>query len=196
MGEIGALILAAGGSSRFGEPKQLLQFRGKSLLRRVVEEATVAGCRPVAVVIGAEAAKVRAELVETKELLIENETWQRGIGNSIRAGLRGAVAAYPQTEAMILLSCDQPFVDAKVITGLSTRYAEMKKPIVASSYAGTLGIPALFARAYFDELFLLDDDTGAKQIILNHSGDVAEFPFPQGAIDIDTGDDYEKLLAR
>jgi molybdenum cofactor cytidylyltransferase len=195
MENVAAVVLAAGGSSRLGQPKQLLQFRGQSLLRRVVDAATEAGCWPVVVVIGAERERLKQELAETKELLVENETWERGIGNSIRAGLRTAISAYPKTEAIIVLSCDQPLVDAKTIVALNSKYVETKKPIIASSYAETLGIPALFARSYFDELFVLDDDAGAKQIILNHRGDVVEFPFPEGAIDIDTPADYEKLLS-
>ena len=196
MQNIGAIILAAGSSSRLGEPKQLLQFRGQTLLRRMVDAAVAAQCSPVTVVIGSERNRVARELTETKELLVENETWERGIGNSIRAGLRATLTAYPQTKAIVLLTCDQPLVDAKIIGALKTRYAETAKPIVASAYSDTLGVPALFARKYFDELFVLDDGAGAKQVILKHKDDVTEFPFPEGAIDIDTPDDYEKLIQR
>ena len=196
MQNIGAIILAAGSSSRLGEPKQLLQFRGQTLLRRMVDAAVAAQCSPVTVVIGSERNRVARELTETKELLVENETWERGIGNSIRAGLRATLTAYPQTKAILLLTCDQPLVDGKIIDALKTRYAETAKPIVASAYSDTLGVPALFARKYFDELFVLDDGAGAKQVILKHKDDVTEFPFPEGAIDIDTPDDYEKLIQR
>jgi molybdenum cofactor cytidylyltransferase len=194
MKNIGAIILAAGGSSRLGQSKQLLRFRNQTLLRRTVDAATTGGCSPVTVVIGAERHRILAELTETKEILIENQTWQRGIGNSIRSGLRGLLQAYPNTEAIILLACDQPLVDASVVAGLSAKHVETKKPIVASSYAQTLGVPALFARKYFDELFVLDGDAGAKQVILNHRNDVTEYPFPDGAIDIDSEDDYEQLV--
>jgi molybdenum cofactor cytidylyltransferase len=194
MEKIGAIILAAGGSSRLGQPKQLLRFRNQTLLRRMVDAATTGGCSPVTVVVGAARERVLAELAETKEFLVENETWQRGIGNSIRAGLRGLLGAYPDVEAVILLVCDQPFVDANILSGLRAKNAETKKPIVASRYAQTLGIPALFTRDYFDELFMLDDDTGAKQVILSHRNDVAECLFPEGAIDIDTAADYERLV--
>lgn len=93
-----------------------------------------------------------------------------------------------------MLACDQPLVEADTIIGLMAKRAETKKPIVASRYAETLGIPALFVRAYFDELFALDDDAGAKAVMLTHSHDVAEYSFPEGAIDIDTAADYERLL--
>ncbi len=194
MEKIGAIILAAGGSSRFGRAKQLLRFRGQTFLRRMIDVATAAGCSPVAVVVGADRDHILAELAETREFLIENEMWQRGIGNSIRAGLRGLLGAYPNLDAVILLACDQPLVDAKTIGDLAAIHTETKKPIVASSYAETLGVPALFARAYFDELFVLDEDSGAKQVILNHRKDVAEYAFPEGAIDIDTAADYEQLV--
>jgi molybdenum cofactor cytidylyltransferase len=103
------------------------------------------------------------------------------------------IAVQPDLDAVVLLICDQPLVDAGVIAGLKAKHAETKKPIVASAYAETLGIAALFARAYFNELFLLNDELGAKQVILNHRADVAEYSFPEGAIDIDTAEDYEKL---
>jgi molybdenum cofactor cytidylyltransferase len=196
MQKIGAIILAAGNSSRLGKPKQLLQFHGQTLLRRVLDAATTAQCLPVTVVIGAERNQIARELSETRELLVENKTWERGIGNSIRAGLRATLTAYPKTEAIVLLTCDQPLVDAKIIGGLKARYAETGKPIVASAYSDTLGVPALFARSYFDELFVLDDGAGAKQVIMNHKNDVAQFPFPEGAIDIDTAEDYEQLCSR
>ncbi len=194
MERIGAIVLAAGGSARLGRPKQLLQFRGQTLLRRMIDAAVTANCSPVTVVVGAERDRVLRELAETKEFLVENETWQRGIGSSIRTGLRELLAAYPNTAAVILLVCDQPLVDATVIAGLRAKHSETKKPIVASSYAGTLGIPALFHRSYFDQLFELEDDAGAKQVILNHAKDVAEYAFPGGAIDIDTATDYEQFV--
>jgi molybdenum cofactor cytidylyltransferase len=196
MEKIAALILAAGSSSRLGQAKQLLQFRGESLLRRVVEAATGAGCSPIVVVLGADGERVAAELRETNIVPVEHENWQRGIGSSIRAGLRELLAAHPDLAAIVLLACDQPLVDAKTIVDLKETRAETKKPIVASRYAETLGIPALFARAYFDELFMLDDDAGAKELILTHREDVAEHPFPDGAIDIDTAADYERLVGR
>lgn len=196
MQKIAALILAAGSSSRLGQPKQLLQFRGESLLRRVVGAATGAGCSPIVVVLGAEGERVAAELRETNVVPVEHENWRRGIGSSIRAGLRELLAAHPDLAAVVLLACDQPLVDAKTIVDLKETRAETKKPIVASRYAETLGIPALFARAYFDELLMLDDNAGAKELILTHRENVAEYFFADGAIDIDTAADYERLVGR
>ena len=95
-------------------------------------------------------------------------------------------------EAIVVLVCDQPFVDARAIEGLIELREKTNKPIVASAYSGTLGVPALFDRSCFGELLALSDESGAKSIIMRDREHVAEFPFPQGEIDIDTVADYEK----
>jgi molybdenum cofactor cytidylyltransferase len=185
MRRIGALILAAGGSIRFGEPKQLLNFRGKSLVRRVVEAAAGAKCEPIVVVAG-NASDLVGERVGNCEI-IRNAQWQRGIGSSIKCGverLRGSV------DAVVILACDQPFVTASVVKELIAHDA----PIVASGYAEAVGIPALFASRYFDALASLPDETGAKSVIAAHTSDVAVVPFAEGVIDIDTRADYERAL--
>ena len=96
----------------------------------------------------------------------------------------------------MLLVCDQPFVDAKTIEELIALRAKTEKTIVASSYSDTLGVPALFDRSCFQELLALNDASGAKAIILSNRERVAEFPFPQGKIDIDTVEDLEQLAPR
>ena len=203
--EIAAVILAAGGSSRLGKPKQSIEFRGKSLLRRIVDAAVEAKCSPVVVVIGSETEKTREELAGTGAIAVENKDWQRGIGASIRAGVQGAidnatkegrpaaVSKPPFLEGIVLLTCDQPFVEAQTVRELIALYEKTKQAIVASSYSDTLGIPALFDQSCFAELLALDDDSGAKPIILSKRERVAEFPFPEGKVDIDTVEDLEKL---
>jgi molybdenum cofactor cytidylyltransferase len=164
------------------------------LLGRAITAAQEAGCSPIAVVVGAERERIAPELEGV--FTIENPEWQRGMGSSIRAGLRECLRAFPHLEALILLACDQPFVSRETIIGLKTKREETKKPMVASAYANTLGIPALFHRIYFDELLTLDNEAGAKSFILAHRADVAEFPFAEGAIDIDTAANYQALCRR
>ena len=94
---------------------------------------------------------------------LKTQTRQRGIGNSIRTGLQESLAAYPNLDAVILLTCDQPLVDREIIIGLKTKREETKKPIIAPRYASMLSIPALFGRANFDELLFLDNEAGAKK---------------------------------
>ena len=195
MGKTGALILAAGESSRLGQPKQLIQFRGKSLVRRMVDAARKALCSPTVVVIGSDCEEVERELKAEGAIIVENENWRLGIGTSIRAGVRRLIDKAPTLEAVVLLVCDQPFVDARTIARLITLREKTKRAIVASRYAHTLGVPALFDRSCFQELLALDNATGAKTVILSNRDRVTEFPFPEGKIDIDTLDDYEKLLS-
>jgi molybdenum cofactor cytidylyltransferase len=193
---VGAIILAAGESSRFGQPKQLIQFQGKSLVRRVVDAASEANCSPVIVVTGNGATEVKHELRETNASTVENKRWKAGIGTSIRAGVRYLIDNAPNAEATLLLTCDQPFVDADVLSGLSALHSKTGKPIVASAYADTLGVPVLFDRSMFQELLRLDGDSGAKTIILSNPARVAEFSFPKGNIDVDTVQDFESIARK
>jgi len=189
----GAVILAAGGSSRFGQSKQLLPFRGKTLLRTIINAACEAGCSPVVVVIGSNDEKIHPELAHAKVIEVRNANWQRGIGSSIRSGVQALIDYAPDVAAILLLVCDQPAVNARVIENLIATRETTKKEIVASSYADTVGVPALFDRSLFERLLSLGDEAGAKSIILQNLDRVAQFAFPEGAIDIDTWEDWEKF---
>ena len=210
---IAAVILAAGESSRLGKPKQLIQFRGKTLVRRVVDAASEAGCRPILVVLGTERTShlysdglprvkgrhheielITSELKKTGATIVANSNWKCGIGTSIRTGVQHLLDTAPGVEATVLLTCDQPYVDRAVIDGLITLHRETRKPIVAASYAGTLGVPALFDRGRLPELLRLDDSAGAKSTILSNRDQVAEFPFPDGKVDIDTAEDWQRFV--
>ena len=190
MRNIGAVILAAGGSSRLGQAKQLLTFRGETLIRRVVRAAAQTGCDPIVVVAGEIGDGLRQELGGTRATVVENAEWQRGLGTSIRRGLREIVGP---VDAVVLLTCDQALVDGNVIAQLIAAQEKTGKPIIASSYANTLGVPALFERSYFEALLALPDDSGAKKLIQEQADDVASIAFEDGAVDIDTPEDFERL---
>ena len=195
-GETGSVILAAGGSSRLGQPKQLILFRGKNLLCRVIDAAREGGCSPVVVVIGSDGQRVARELEQRNAISVENKRWQRGIGSSIRTGVQGLIDHAPDIDAIVLLVCDQPAVNEDTIRNLIMLREQTNKSIVASSYANTLGVPALFDRSFFPELRSLPDEAGAKSIILRNRERVAQFEFPEGKIDIDTAEDWEELKSR
>ena len=145
------------------------------------------------VVIGSDSERVTRDLEETTAITIENKGWKRGIGSSVRVGVQGAIDHTPDVNAIVLLVCDQPGVNADTIRNLITLREQTNKDIVASSYANTLGVPALFDRSFFQELRSLADQDGAKSIILRNHEHVAQFKFPEGAVDIDTPEDWEKL---
>jgi len=190
MRNVGAVVLAAGGSSRLGQSKQLLIFRGETLIRRAVGAATEAGCDPVVVVVGQIGEAIRVELQSTSAKIVENQQWQHGPGTSIHCG----VSELPTSvDSVVLLACDQPFVDASIIRKLIDVREKTGKPVVASSYANTLGVPALFRRSKFEALLALPPKAGAKGLIAARPDDVASIAFEDGAIDIDTAEDFERL---
>jgi molybdenum cofactor cytidylyltransferase len=190
---VAAVVLAAGGSTRFGKPKQFALFQGETFIRRIVAAAIEAGCAPVVVVTGEDSAQVTSELTGFRVTIAMNPDCQCGLGSSIVVGIRHAMNLAADLDAVVLLTCDQPFVTVAVVAQLIQLRLTSGKPIIASTYAETIGIPALFDRSCFPDLLRLKGDSGAKGIILARPQDVASFDFPSGEIDIDTTADYEKL---
>ena len=190
---IAAVVLAAGESSRMGRPKQLLRYRGRSLVRRACEAALDAGCRPVVAVLGAHAAEVGKGLAALDVRTVTNEAWEEGMASSIRAGIQVLEQDPDRPEAVILLACDQPRVAAGVIGRLIEAHRKLQKPMVACEYSGTVGVPALFARGMFPELMRLKGEGGAKQILLQNGEQVARVAWPEGAVDVDTPTDLDTI---
>jgi len=184
------IVLAAGGASRMGLPKQLLQYRGKSLLRRAAETALGTHPAEVVAVIGFESDRMKHELDDLPVRLITNQGWQEGIASSIRAG----IAEIPVTvEASLMLLCDQPFVTSDLLLRLITACTD-EKPIAATGYEQTYGVPACFMRSLFAELLDLHGDAGAKRVIHRDQRRVTTVPFPEARVDIDTLEDYRTHL--
>jgi molybdenum cofactor cytidylyltransferase len=192
----GAVILAAGSSSRMGSPKQTLRFQGESLLRRAALAALDAECRPVIVVTGAYAELSRHELdgLDVREAL--NPLWETGMASSIRAGVEDLIRADPDTAAAVFLLCDQPHVNAGVISGLVAAHRATGRPVIASTYGGSFGVPALFSATLFAELTRLEGISGAKEVIKRHASEAHFLPFEGGEVDLDTRDDFARLVAR
>jgi len=191
--KVAAVVLAAGGSTRFGRSKQFALFQGDTYIKRIVAAAIEARCAPVVVVSGEDSAQITSELTRFAVSIAMNPDWQKGLGSSIIVGIRHAMNQDSDLDAALLLTCDQPFVTAAVLTQMIQLRLTSRKPIIASAYAGTLGIPALFDRSCFSDLLRLEGDSGAKKIILARPHDVVSFDFPAGEIDIDTAADYKKL---
>jgi molybdenum cofactor cytidylyltransferase len=194
-GGVGAVILAAGSSSRLGSPKQVLPFRGTSLLRRAALAALGAGCSPVLVVTGAWAELSRRELEGLDVREVFNPRWETGMASSIAAGIEGLLGADPDAAAAVLLLCDQPHVTAGVVSGLVAAHRATPGPVIASAYGGSFGVPALFSRPLFAELARLEGGAGAKQVIQRYASEAQFLPFPGGEVDVDTRDDVSRLIA-
>ena len=190
-----AIILAAGPSSRMGQPKQMLDIRGERLLVKIAQTFLNAGISNVVVVLGSNEQAHREILKDQPVDIVHNPNWKSGMGSSIKTGLQH-LTLDPSVESVILSVCDQPLLSEDIISGLVRESTETGKPIIASEYSGVPGVPALFHRSYFGRLADLPDDQGAKKIIMNNSSDVSVIPFPGGEIDLDTWGDYEKFRSR
>jgi len=191
---VGAVILAAGSSSRMGSPKQTLQYRGKSLLRRAALAALGAGCNPVVVVTGANAELSNRELEGLAVRIVLNTRWETGMASSVRAGVEALVSEDADVDAGVLMLCDQPHVSAEIVSDLIAAHRANTSPVVASTYGGSFGVPALFVVALFAELSALEGRSGAKEVIKRHASEAHFVPFRQGEVDVDTPDDFARLL--
>src|SRR5688572_4387987 len=190
---VGAVILAAGSSSRMGRPKQTLEFQGMSLLRRATLAALDARCRPVVVVTGAHAELSRRELDQLDVREAFNSDWETGMGSSVRTGIEHLTSIDADVAAVVLLLCDQPHVTANVVSSLVAAHHTTGKPLIASAYGESFGVPALFSRMLFAELTQLAGSSGAKEIIKRHAAEAHFLPFPEGGVDVDTPDDFSYL---
>ncbi|SDU12066.1 molybdenum cofactor cytidylyltransferase/nicotine blue oxidoreductase [Verrucomicrobium sp. GAS474] len=187
--KIGLILLAAGGSTRMGCPKQLLAFSGgESFLRHACRIALQTPFRPIVVVLGSEAAKCREQIEDLFVLSVVNEAWQEGMAGSLRLGLDTLLLARPAVEQAMVMLADQPGVSAYSLL----RLADSGSPLglAASSYGDVIGVPALFPRDLFPELRALRGDAGARRVLAAHSGRVTLVPLPEAARDIDTPRDY------
>ncbi len=185
---VAAVILAAGAATRMGRLKQLLPYRGKTLVEHAVEQALSAEFDPVIVVIGAEAESVRAALSARLVLVVENPLWHLGMGSSIAAG----VGALPQAQTVSILLADQPLVESRHLREMQALLNSSDTSAVAAQYNGTLGVPALFKRELFEALRSLDPAAGARALL---RAQAAPFPLPEAAMDIDTPEDFAAISA-
>jgi molybdenum cofactor cytidylyltransferase len=187
----GIIILAAGSSSRLGRPKQNLVYKGKTLLQRAIETAIASVCNPVITVLGANANVIWPTIEHYDINVAQNPDWNEGMASSIRAGMGELLKINPSIQSVILMLCDQPFVDTYVINHLIM--AKSKESIVVSSYGNATGPPVLFDAIYFQDLLTLKGAEGAKKIVQKYPDKVIEILFPHGSIDIDTMEDFELI---
>lgn len=156
-------------------------------MQSAIDEALDSVAREVIVVVGPEAREINND----EAIVVINKEWTEGMASSIRCGLNAITAG---TQQIILMMCDQPFVNAALLDNLIKVHIETGKPIVTSGFAGTFGPPVLFHHTLFPELLELKGDVGARKVVERHAGDVEIISFPKGEVDIDVEEDYVKLI--
>ena len=185
-------MLAAGSSSRLGQPKQLLQYNGSTLLQRAINSAAYVATQ-VFVVLGSNEGLIRRSIKEEQVTVLLNPNWDEGIGSSISYAVRSLINHSHEIESILFLVCDQPYVSKELLLDIKSLHLESGKQITACRYASTLGIPAVFNRSIFEELCNLNGDSGAKSIINRHQDQANFVDFPKGSIDIDLKEDLDYL---
>jgi molybdenum cofactor cytidylyltransferase len=191
--KIGAIILAAGASRRLGRPKQLVSYEGEMLLTRVLRLAREACLAHTVVVLGAEYEAIAAAVDLSDVRVVRNEDWTQGIAGSIHAGLRVLEEVAPDADGALILTCDQPRLSVSHLRELVEKFDEQDgRDIAASEYAGGLGVPAIFPRKMFAELYALSGDKGAR-VLLKEARGVMRVDFPGGEVDVDTPEDLAAL---
>jgi molybdenum cofactor cytidylyltransferase len=185
------IILAAGGSTRLGSPKQLVSLHGENLLQLAIKRASAATGREPLVVLGSDATAMSASIRHLPHLAIVNEHWGDGIASSIRAGINRVP---PGCLAAMLLLADQPQITSDDLTRLARAWENRPKCIAAAYYSSHLGVPAIFPSRLFQELTQLRGDVGARSLLRRNSGTVTHVDMPSAAIDIDTQEDLLELI--
>ncbi len=191
---VAAIVLAAGASRRLGQPKQLLMHGDETMIERAIRMAGEAGAAPIFAVLGAHHELIRAAIRLSSFTAVINSAWEQGISTSILSGLAALEQSAPQTSGALVLACDQPQLSAGHLRAMLEVFSTQAAPaIVASSYAGTLGIPAIFPRKVFADLRALRGDKGARSLLMQPPCHLVALPFPGGEIDIDLPADLAHL---
>ena len=188
----GIIILAAGESTRLGYPKQIAKYKEKTLLQLAIDAANDAKVDKRVLVLGANRDEIKKTFPGASIPNIPNQHFEKGMSSSIKVGLE-YMLKFDKPDQVIIMLCDQPFVDAKILNKLIATQKKESKGIVSCAYSKTFGVPILFGSAYFNELMQLTGDEGAKKIAMAHEDDMVTVPFPKGKVDIDTEEDLRDL---
>jgi CTP:molybdopterin cytidylyltransferase MocA len=184
------LVLAAGSGSRFGSPKQLVRIGGEALLQRAVSRATALGGHAVTVVLGAHAGELTPMLRHSSATVLINRHWQEGLASSLRLGIAHLP---PGTEAVLVTLADQAAITGFDLRRLASAWRRQTDSVVAASYDGHTGVPAIFPAHAFGLLQELRGDVGARAVLSHLADRVLRVPMPNASIDIDVPEDLLKL---
>jgi len=191
--DIHVLVLAAGASTRLGQPKQLVRLGGRPALHMVVSTAVSVAGPAVTVVVGAHARDLSYLLAQTASSVVVNRHWEEGMGSSLRVGVKSLP---PGCEAVLVLLGDQVAVTPDDLKRLISGYYGQEGSVAAATYERHVGVPAIFPRSCFSDLAALRGDEGARAIIQRNQSRLVRVPMPNAAVDLDTPEDLAALTER
>jgi len=185
-----AIVLAAGGSTRFGSAKQLVRIGDRPLLSLVAGRATEVVGQALLIVLGAQAAELTPLLKHSAGSTVVNRDWREGLASSIRAGI---ARLPPSCAGVMLVLADQACVTVEDLRRLAGAWRRQPLGVAAAQYGGTVGAPAIFPRHLFGELSDLRGDSGARVLLKRHADSLVRVPMTSAAFDLDTPDDLLEL---
>lgn len=189
---IAALILAAGSSQRMGKAKQLLPYKHTTLLGWAIENVLKTEIDSVYCVLGANADKISSTISDFDINIVYNSEYKNGLSSSITKGIEHIKTK--DYDSVLIMLCDQPQVNNFYLNALISEFKSNPKSIIASNYINKNGVPAIFPKKLFDQLLKLKNDTGAKSLLNNNKELVETIKNGINLFDIDTPEDYKKLI--
>lgn len=188
---IAGIILAAGESTRYGQPKQLLDWHGQPFVRAVANTALEAGLSPVIVVTGANAEQIKNAVHDLHVNVVQNMEWKSGQGSSIRTGVK----AIRNAGGAIFLLTDQPQITTSILRALVEKHAEGLYPVVAPLVMDQRANPVLFDRSTFGDLMSIEGDMGGRAIFHKHRVEYLPWHDDRLLLDVDTPEMYQRLIS-
>lgn len=189
----GVMILAAGEASRMGKAKMLLPFKDTTILEKILDEVLVLNPGIVSVVTGRYHGEISSIIKNPVVELVYNAEYQKGMSSSIQKGLTAMLKQCKDMQFLFILVADQPFLNQALLQRMIQLHQESKKGLIAASYQGVAGTPLLLTAKYFEELYQLRGDKGARVILHQNPDDLETVDFEMGGLDIDTVSDYERF---
>jgi len=190
---IAVVVLAAGGSTRLGRPKQLVEFKGKTLLDHALDKVDLLGFQTKILVLGAKREEIMDKIDANNFKVVINTQWEQGMASSIKVGLEAAMVEEDGLDHVLFLVSDQPFLERSNLIKLVHTQLTQHPKATYSQYGNNIGVPAIFGKEAFPLLLQLEADEGAKKLTRLEDFKYCTETFKRGGFDVDTEEDVQQL---
>lgn len=190
------LIMAAGGSKRMGDIKQLLPWKDSNFLLESIKTVQESDATTITVVLGAHAEIITKEcnLIEKDVQIMKNPNWSLGLGNSIGFAVKTLLDNSSLPDGILICLADQPLLRSSYLKALIKHSEKDPSKIIATNYGNRVGVPALFPKFLYPNLVLLEGDQGAKDLLNANSSTIVRLNAGIQALDVDTKLEYNQLI--